>query len=112
MVPRTIGPYLDCHKAGNSKFNKGMRRGQTTNGMGSVSVEIRFDPNTDLTSRQFVGRVARSSRNIRQPNHVFANSIVGHKAERRPGAGEEWLAMTKHDRVDVELILINKTEVG
>jgi hypothetical protein len=32
--------------------------------------------------------------------------------ERRPGAGEEWLAGTKHDGVDVESILIDKTKVA
>ena len=63
-------------------------------------------------SAQSVGRVARLSRNVRQPNHVLANEIAGHKAERRPRAGEEWLAATKHDGVEVESILINKTKVG
>ena len=28
------------------------------------------------------------SGNVRQPNHVLANEIAGHKAERRPQAGE------------------------
>ena len=63
-------------------------------------------------STQFVGRAARSSGNVGQPDHVLANHIAGHKAERRPGAGEEWLAATKHDGVEVELILINNTKVG
>src|SRR5215469_14941846 len=63
-------------------------------------------------SAQFVGRVARLSRNVRQPDHVLANSFAGHKAEPRPGAGEEWLAMTKHDGMDVESILINQAKVG
>jgi hypothetical protein len=36
----------------------------------------------------------------------------GNKAERRPRAGKEWLAATKHDGVEVEAILINKTKVG
>ena len=48
----------------------------------------------------------------RQPNHVLANEIAGHKAERRPRAGEEWLAATKYDGVEVKSILINKTKVG
>jgi hypothetical protein len=52
--------------------------------------------------------IARDAR----PNRVLANQIGGHKAERRPGAGEEWLAVTKHDRAEVESILINKTKVG
>jgi len=63
-------------------------------------------------SAQSVGRVAQLSRNISQPNRILANEIAGHKAERRPGAGEEWLAATKHDRAEVESILINKTKVG
>jgi hypothetical protein len=63
-------------------------------------------------SAQSVGRVARLSRNVRQLNHVFANYIAGHKAERRPGAGEEWRAATKYDGVEVKSILINKTKVG
>jgi hypothetical protein len=63
-------------------------------------------------SAQSVGRVTRLSRNVRQPNHVLANQIGGHKAERRPGAGEEWLAATKHDGVEVKSILINETKVG
>jgi len=43
---------------------------------------------------------------------VIANSIAGDKAERRPGAGEEWLAVTKHDGMQVELVLINETKAG
>jgi hypothetical protein len=54
----------------------------------------------------------RSSRNIRQPNHFFANSIAGHKVERRPWADEQWSPATKYDRMKVEPILINQTEVG
>src|SRR5450755_2062095 len=63
-------------------------------------------------SAQSVGRVAGSSGNVRQPDRVLANQIAGHEAERRPGAGEEWLAATKHDGAEVESILINKTKVG
>src|SRR6476660_9763362 len=61
---------------------------------------------------QSVGRVARLSRNVRQSNHVLANSIAGHQAERRPRAGEEWRATTKHDGAEVESILIDKTGLG
>ena len=32
--------------------------------------------------------------------------------ERRPGAGEEWRAATKHDGAEVEPILIDKTGLG
>jgi hypothetical protein len=63
-------------------------------------------------SAQSVEQVARLSRKVRQPNHVLANQIAGHKAERRPGAGEEWFAATEYDRMEVESILINKTKVG
>src|SRR5882762_5097012 len=59
-----------------------------------------------------VGRVPSSCRNVRQPDHVLANSIAGHQAERRPGAGEEGLAATQHDGVEVESILIDKTKIG
>jgi hypothetical protein len=75
--------------------------------MGSdVRVWTRSGPDA---SAQSVGRVARLSGNVR---HVLANEIAGHKAERRPGAGEEWLAATKNDGVEVKSILINKTKVG
>ena len=57
------------------------------------------------------GRLTSLCRNVGQSNHVLANSIGGHKVERRPGAAK-WLAATKHDRVEVELILINKPKVG
>lgn len=59
-----------------------------------------------------VGRTAQSSGNIRQPDHVLAKKIACHKAERRPGACEEWFAATKHDGVEVESILIDKTKVS
>src|SRR6516165_6864790 len=65
-----------------------------------------------IVSFASVGRVARLSGNVRQPNHVLANEIAGHKAERRPRAGEEWLAATKYDGTEVESILINKTKVS
>jgi hypothetical protein len=61
---------------------------------------------------QFVGRVLQLSRNVRQPERVLANEIAGHKAERRPGAGEEWRAAAKHEGAEIESILINKAKVG
>jgi hypothetical protein len=64
------------------------------------------------TPAQFVGRIARLSRNVGQPNRVLAESIADHEAERRPGAREERLAMTKHMGAEVESILIDKTKVG
>src|SRR5260370_9161792 len=65
-----------------------------------------------VESAQSVGRVVRLSRNVRQPDYIPANACAGQKAEPRPGAGEERLAMTKHDGMDVESILINQTKVG
>src|SRR5512143_991894 len=55
-------------------------------------------------------RVARSSRNVSQPDHILANSIMCHKAERRPGSGEIWLAVTEHDGVQVDSILIDQAK--
>ena len=69
-------------------------------------LKIAFERNT-----QSVEQVARSSRNVRQPDYV-ANWIARHKAERRPGAGEEGLAATKYDGMEVQSILIDKTKVG
>src|SRR5258705_6663548 len=37
---------------------------------------------------------------------------MSHKAERRPGSGEIWLAMTKHDGVQVDSILIDQAKFG
>ena len=65
-----------------------------------------------VESAQFVGRAARLSRNVCQPKSVLANAIAGRKAERRPGAGEEWRAATKHEGAEIESILINKAKVG
>ena len=76
-------------------------------------LEIRVSTQTGPdVSAQSVGQVARLSGNVRQPKSVLANAIAGHKAERRPGAGEEWRAGTKHDGAKVESILINKAKVG
>src|SRR5262245_51279010 len=37
---------------------------------------------------------------------------MSHKAERRPGSGEIWLAVTKHDGVQVDSILIDQAKFG
>ena len=52
------------------------------------------------------------SGNVGQPYHVLETEIAAHKAERRPGAGEEWLAATNYDGVEVKSILINKAKVS
>jgi len=46
-----------------------------------------------------IRRVARLSRTVGQPDHIFANPVISHRAERRPWSGEIWLAVTKHDGV-------------
>ncbi len=42
-----------------------------------------------------VRRVARLSRNVAQPDHILANRILSHEAQRRPGSGEIGLAVTQ-----------------
>ena len=37
---------------------------------------------------------------------------MGYKAERRPGPGEIWPAVTKHDGVQVDSILIDQAKFG
>src|SRR5215813_4296785 len=59
-----------------------------------------------------IRRVARLSRNVGQPDHILVNPIISHKAERRPGPCEIWLAVTKHDGVQVDSILIDQAEFG
>jgi hypothetical protein len=59
-----------------------------------------------------IRRVARSSRNVGQPDHILANPIMSHEAERRLGSGEIWLAVTKHDGVQVDSILIDQAKFG
>ena len=73
----------------------------------------RFGPTQDQTSAAIpIQRVARFSRNVGQPDHILANPVIGHKAERRPGPGEIWFAVTKHDGVQVDSILINQAKFG
>jgi hypothetical protein len=55
-------------------------------------------------------RVARLSRNVGQPDHILANPIMSRKAEPWPGSGEIWLAMTEHDVVQVDSILIDQAK--
>src|SRR5947207_13365204 len=53
-----------------------------------------------------------SGRNVNQPDHILANPIMSHKAQRRSGSGEIWLAVTKHDGVQVASILIDQAKLG
>jgi hypothetical protein len=57
-------------------------------------------------------RVARLSRNIGQPDHSLVNPVTSYKAERRPGSGEIWFAVTKDDGMQVDSILIDQAKFG
>jgi hypothetical protein len=58
------------------------------------------------------GESAGSSRNVDQPDHILADPIVSHEAERRPGPGEIGAALTEHDRVQVDPILVDQAKFG
>src|SRR6185295_3898253 len=77
----------------------------TRNPLPSPKTAIMFAPPFLVTRR-----AARSSRNVGQPDHVLANPIMGHETERRPGSGKIRLAVTKHDRVQIDAILIDQTK--
>src|SRR5437763_12585527 len=77
------------------------------------AVPVALGPTQDQSSAAMsIRRVARLSRNVDQPDHILANPIIRHKAERRPGSGEIWLAVTKHDGVQVDSILIDQAKFG
>ena len=54
----------------------------------------------------------RSSRNVGQPDHILGNPIISHQTKRRPRSGEIRRAVTKHDGVQVDAILIDQAEFG
>src|SRR5438270_9648710 len=77
------------------------------------AVLVALGPTQDQSSAAMsIRRVARLSRNVDQPDHILANPIIRHKAERRPGSSEIWLAVTKHDGVQVDSILIDQAKFG
>src|ERR687898_408171 len=77
------------------------------------AVPVALVPTQDQTSAAIsIRRVARLSRNVGQPDHILANPVMIHKAERRPGSGEIWFAVTKHDGVQVDSILIDQAKFG
>ena len=53
-----------------------------------------------------------TKRDVGQPDRVLAYPIARHEMERRPGAGKEWLAATKHDGMEVKPIFINQAKLG
>src|SRR5262245_42242173 len=77
------------------------------------AVPVALGPTQDQTSAAIsIRRVARLSRNVGQPDHILANTVISHKAARRPGSGEIWFAVTKDDGVQVDSILIDQTKFG
>src|SRR5262245_45773655 len=77
------------------------------------AVPVALGPTQDQTSAAIsIRRVARLSRNVGQPDHILANPVISHKAERRPGSGEIWFAVTKDDEVQVDSILIDQAKFG
>src|SRR4051812_37614851 len=51
-------------------------------------------------------------RGIGELHRVLADHFAGHEAEARSRAAEERLAATEHEGTEVELILIDETELG
>src|SRR5580765_8766986 len=66
----------------------------------------------DILAAIAVRRVARFSRNVGQPDHILANPVMSHEAERRSGAGEIGFPLAKHDGVQVDSILIDQAKFG
>ncbi|MCY1033471.1 ATP-binding cassette domain-containing protein [Corallococcus sp. BB11-1] len=98
-IPRARPPHLPRGRCAHDALDSFTRRRRTP----TLSWRSRTTP----VSR----RVARLCGNVRQPDDVLVHLLAGLKAESRPRAGEEGLAGTKHDWVQVDSILINETEV-
>lgn len=80
--------------------------------LGLAGSRRKMAPSGTDASAHSVGRVARSIRNVGQPDYVLTNSITGHKAKRGSRPHKEWLAVTKNNGVEVDPILIDKIEVA
>jgi hypothetical protein len=59
-----------------------------------------------------IPQVARSGRNVDQPDDILVNPIMGHQAEWRAGSGEIGRAVTQHNGVQVDSILIDQSKFG
>ena len=46
-----------------------------------------------------IGRLARLRGNVGQPDHILANPVIRHQAERRPRSGEIGFAATSTKRI-------------
>src|SRR5688572_32323876 len=80
--------------------------------MSTTPTPLRYDNQNQTSAAISIRRVARLRRNVGQPDHILANPIMSHEAERRPGPGEIWLAVPKHDGVQVDSILIDQAKFG
>ena len=106
LVPMPRQPWREaqgCLLSGPSGRNRQRPRTDLFN-----SIHWKWTSNLDAVRL----RVAQLCRNVGQPNHVLANPIIGQKAERRPGSGEIWFAVAKHDGVQVDSILIDQAKFG
>src|SRR4051812_37434745 len=56
--------------------------------------------------------MACSGWDTRKPNRLLAKVIIGNDAERWSSAGKVRLSGAKHERAEVEMILVDETEVG
>ena len=66
-------------------------------------------PNVARDLREVVGSPGR---NVSQPDHILANPIVRHQAERRPRSSEVWLSVTQYDGVQIDSILVDQAKLG
>jgi hypothetical protein len=64
------------------------------------------------TAIKFFFRRALLGRDVGQSEHILGNPVVGHEAEGRPRSGEIRPAVTKHNGVQVDAILIDQAKLG
>jgi hypothetical protein len=83
-----------------------------TCGIGDNADVAHLGGNVAVRPKAGSGQANRLGSNVCQPYRVPADQVAGYKAERWPRASEEWLAAAKHDGMEVESILINKTKIG
>ena len=95
---RALSPETIRRQA--SRLNRHDVRPQSGQASGHISAAMTFL------------RVAKSGRNIGQPDHSPVNPVTSYKAERRPGSSEIWLAVTKDDGMQVDSIFIDQAKFG
>ena len=79
---------------------------------GNYSSSPRRERATGRPASDPLGERRRLSGNVGQPDHVLVDRIMGDEAERRPGSGEIWIAVPKHDGMQVDSIFIDQAKVG